>query len=530
MIDGVSVIDLFAGPGGLGEGFSSFTRRDGAPGFRIRLSIEKDVQAHSTLELRSFFRQFSESRVPDEYYEFLRQPQTLVKSRREQLFARFPELAEAARSEAWLAELGRVDAALVRERISAALPKSENWVLLGGPPCQAYSLIGRSRNRGNLQYRAEEDHRQYLYVEYLQVLADHRPAVFVMENVKGLLSATLQNQRIFERILDDLASPSKAIRREGRRVNSKARNQWSPSYRLYSIVHHGLFDDFELRDFVVPMEHYGIPQARHRVIVLGVREDLAGAIPGVLKLAATVPLRAVVDGLPKLRSGLSRESDNAYQWIEHLQNARRRRWFRAAAKKAGIETHERLQAAIEELSLPENDRGAEFVAGDVTVAYRPDWYLDTRLGGAFNHSTRGHIVKDLWRYLYAACYAQAKGRSPNLKHFPADLLPDHRNVPEAMNGSQFSDRFRVQLYDRPATTVTSHIAKDGHYYIHPDPMQCRSLTVREAARLQTFPDNYFFCGPRTSQYIQVGNAVPPLLASQIAEITRELLSRAGVTA
>jgi DNA (cytosine-5)-methyltransferase 1 len=141
-----------------------------------------------------------------------------------------------------------------------------------------------------------------------------------------------------------------------------------------------------------------------------------------------------------------------------------------------------------------------------------------------HHVSRGHMQGDLHRYLFASCYGELYDQSAHLRDFPSALLPLHKNV-QFRTQSHFEDRFRVQLKNRPASTITSHISKDGHYFIHYDPTQCRSLTVREAARLQTFPDNYLFEGSRTAQYHQVGNAVPPLLSMQIAEIVYEVLSR-----
>jgi DNA (cytosine-5)-methyltransferase 1 len=139
------------------------------------------------------------------------------------------------------------------------------------------------------------------------------------------------------------------------------------------------------------------------------------------------------------------------------------------------------------------------------------------------------MPEDLVRYLYVAAFGRLKKASPKLADFPKSLLPKHKNVdPEKLKDSPFKDRFRVQVGSSHAMTITSHIAKDGHAFIHPEPSQCRSLTVREAARIQTFPDTYVFLGARTDQYTQVGNAVPPYLARQIAAIVHRALDAANL--
>jgi DNA (cytosine-5)-methyltransferase 1 len=436
--DAVPVIDLFAGPGGLGEGFTTLHGSNNRPRFKVQLSIEKEFYAHQTLALRAFYRQFTPGLVPAQYHDVLRGTIDC-----NALFGKFPEEAAKAAKEAWHAELGVADYRDVRDKITAALGKANEWVLIGGPPCQAYSVAGRSRNKGVEGYRADRDERQYLYARYLEIIADHWPAIFVMENVKGLLSATLRDRRMFDLIHEDLASPAGVVRR-------RSGNGRSHRYTIFALTARGdLLGDLDLTDFVVQAEQHGVPQARHRVILLGVRDDLITTqkspdhLLPTLKETAT---RKVLDRLPAVRSGLSAGADGREAWLDAIRNARDRRWLKSAKKIGGSDVQDLVVETIEKLTLPKHDRGAEFIAGDFGPSYRPDWFVDSKLEGVCNHSTREHMPRDLHRYLYAACFAQCHGYSPKLRNFPTDLLPEHKNVDLALNGHGFfADRFRVQV-------------------------------------------------------------------------------------
>ncbi|MBV5341521.1 MAG: DNA cytosine methyltransferase [Deltaproteobacteria bacterium] len=514
----IPVIDVFAGPGGLGEGFSALGRTEGKQYFKIGVSVEKEASAHSTLELRSFFRQFPYADVPPDYYSFLRGEIT-----KEVLFSRHPKQSLAAKDETWLDALGRgadFDGKL-DQRISSIIAGHDKWILIGGPPCQAYSVIGRSRNSGKENYRLEDDEKSILYLEYLRILAKHQPPVFVMENVKGLLSAKIHGRSMFEDVLSDLQNPAAVFSSYSNKSNFK--------YRIYSLVkrpqkHSGDLCTSHLpEDYIVRCEKYGIPQARHRVILLGIRDDFAAFLPNTLTTTEQINTEAVLNGLPELRSGLSKELDSQDTWRDKVAGIAEQQWVKTSADKYGQDFNDRLMSVLNSPFCTPNDRGSDiFVPCNPTVSENlKGWYLDSRMTGVCNHSTRGHIFDDIQRYLFASCFAQHNGTSARLQEYPSELLPNHKNA----TSGHFNDRFRVQAYGRPSSTITSHISKDGHYYIHPDPRQCRSLTVREAARLQTFPDNYFFCGNRTQQYVQVGNAVPPLLAYQIAEVVYNFLKR-----
>lgn len=518
----IPVIDLFAGPGGLGEGFTAFRARAKRP-FKIVLSIEKDKVARETLRLRSFFRQFPRG-APNAYYEFLRGTLGI-----EELNRRHPEEAARADKEAWLAELGKPEKysiAEIDERIEEALGGAENWVLIGGPPCQAYSTVGRSRMAQEPEKYAQ-DHRHFLYQEYLRIIAVHRPPAFVMENVKGILSSKVQGNLIINRILSDLKNPCEV---NGGILSSRAKK--NATYKLYPFAHYdgskSVFEELEPdpSGYIIRSERHGIPQARHRLILLGVRSDL-DIVPESLRISGReIRMWKAIGDLPRLRSRLSHRIDCGEEWVDAIKQVTDSRFLPGDGIEIDVWKVLRKTTKGLEDSLK---TGGEFVQSDAVPGWQQSWFCDSKLGGACNHSTRAHMVADLWRYFFGACFAKVRRKSPLLTEFPASLLPKHKN---AMNWEEdedvdFADRFRVQVKDRPSTTVTAHIAKDGHYFIHPDPLQCRSLTVREAARLQTFPDNYFFVGPRTEQYKQVGNAVPPLLARKLARVVYKVLVKSA---
>lgn len=514
----IPVVDLFAGPGGLGEGFSALKNGEA---FQIIVSAEKDPIAHQTLRLRAFFR-LLKTKMPEgltDYYAYCNGES------RTPFTERTKTIWDEAGEEALCIVLGtdegneKLDAA-IHQRLGE-VTDNKPWILIGGPPCQAYSLVGRARNKGIADYRAETDHRNFLYKEYLRIINRYKPTMFVMENVKGMLSATVGGGRIFHEILQDLATPARAFPGETN----------NPRYKIYSLVSDQHFEPgsdptkVDANAFIIKAEHYGIPQARHRVILVGIREDFNQGKLGKLKPQPLIDVEDVIDALPKLRSRLSKEPDSAANWqrrvTEQVMSISKEAYKADMTDLAAL-----LTKACSNL-INYSEYGDTRVLRDdkasTGIAALDAWYEDNKLKFWLNHETRGHRIDDLGRYAFAAAFAELHKRSPkghaefNLK----GLAPAHKN----WESGKFSDRFRVQTRKGPSTTITSHISKDGHYFIHYDPAQCRSLTVREAARLQTFPDNYFFQGGRTQQYHQVGNAVPPFMANQIATIVHEYLTK-----
>jgi len=499
----IPVVDIFAGPGGLGEGFSAYTAPRNArhQPFKIAISAEMEVNAAKTLRLRAFYRQFAPGKAPTSYYDY-------VAGR---AVAPWTDATEsqwaAAGHEARQLKLGEpADDKELHARIREVAAEGDPWVLIGGPPCQAYSLVGRARNRGVVGYKAEEDPRHFLYKHYLKILRNYSPAAFVMENVKGILSSKVGGELMFPRILEDLRAPG-------------GRN--GPKYKILPLVEeqNGLFDDEDGRRYILRAEELGVPQARHRVVLFGVREDVEiGSVRQIRRAAGQYGVGDVLAGMPKLRSGITNvEFDD---WPAAAREVLRHAAELSDDAKVSRELKDQAKLVESSDAGPGGRSMPKAASADSVPEHLKSWLLDQRLGHILNHEVRPHMWMDLVRYGYASAFTKIHGRAPRgSSEFPEAMHPNHEN----WTSGKFVDRFKVQAWEHPSSTVTSHLSKDGHYFIHPDPAQLRSLSVREAARLQTFPDNYFFEGSRGAQFRQVGNAVPPWMARQIADVVYSAL-------
>lgn len=444
-------IDLFAGCGGLSEGFKQ-------AGFDIIAQVEMDRWACETLRTRHLYHGLKAPGKGYLYRKYLRE-----EIGREDILNRFPDLGESISHRVIQVTLGN-------DRIERILQKIEDsrtyhgapafHVLLGGPPCQPYSLAGRSRD----PFRMENDERHYLYTHYLEILKSLQPDFFLYENVPGLFTARAGGKEIFRRILDDFLS-------------------LKPSYEIIPPLEEV---SKEPGNYILNSTDFHIPQSRKRLILIGYKKSLEGKSPGIRNMFKKLQKRALknrgrghltvddaIGDLPPLKPGEGNDG-----------------WFGPYNSNTGLKSYQ--------------------------IRMRKD------SPGFLNHRARTHMQGDLERYRFFIEHhrnGDGPARLNDLMEQRPDLIPDHRHL------DKFLDRFKVQWWDCPASTITAHICKDGHYYIHPDINQCRSFTVREAARCQSFPDNFKFEGPRTEQFRQVGNAVPPLLAMVIGRYIRKELEK-----
>lgn len=409
-------IDIFAGGGGLSEGFCR-------AGFNIISHIEQDRYAAETLRTRVMFFWLKQSGLLKEYYAYL-----FGQISREALVAKY-NLENLINNNVIREEIseGTIDDILQRVKLSMKRRGIKSIdVLMGGPPCQAYSLVGRARD----PYKMEYDRRNYLYKYYVEFLKELHPQIFVFENVPGVLSAG--NGRLFGDI-------RRYMNEVGYEINCRILNS---------------------ADFMVL-------QNRKRVILIGWRKANNFQYPSFQRMEHNYSVKNVLDDIPSMKAGEGNGDARDYR-INDINDYLRRTKIR------------------------------------------------THYDKVMNHVARPHRKEDLEIYKYAI------NRYLNGERLKYTDLPEKLQFHK--NRKSFLDRFKVIDQNASAShTVVAHIAKDGHYYIHPDINQLRSLTVREVARLQSFPDNYKFEGSRTAQFIQVGNAVPPLMAVVIGRKVKEML-------
>lgn len=434
----LTAVDLFAGPGGLSEGFWQ-------AGFEVVCSVEMDKWAVETLRTRHLYRMLLKESKEDEYFRYVR-----GEIQRDEILNNhhIRDTLEGIVIKQKLSPDSRSD---VLKKIESQLKRmglTEVSVLLGGPPCELYSLIGRAMYASRKE-KYFQDERLGLYGEYVYFLNKLQPKMFVFENVMGILSAVLEDGR---KVINSIIE---AISDVGYNVFPSLRGD-------------------DVRGYVLDAVHFGVPQRRKRVILVGYRRDLS------------------------IR-------DTFYHEL-----------YRYTGKN-----YYTVRDAIADLPPLDCGEGGDRWYGPYDREPLSEYAIQMRKGslGVLNHRARHHMQADRERYRYFIERSEKGERADllTLKCEAPELLPNHKNL------KTFTDRFRVQSWDKPSSTITSHLSRDGNYYIHPDLAQCRSFTVREAARCQSFPDNYLFEGPRTAQFKQVGSAVPPIMAYYIGKTINESL-------